>query len=117
MLFKSYNQTHNTAYEYQASSETGYQIRKTSTDSWHNYVDSMLDTSDSLYICDTTVTKAYGMWLTSISLNSSYSIVNVRYNGDVAENYYSYYDFACRPAVCLKSDIKLEPSGDGYILK
>ncbi len=115
ILLKSYNQTHGTAYEYQASDSVGYQIRKTSTDSWENS-NFMLDKSDSLYICDTTNTKAPAMWLTSTSYESSGYVFYIHYTGFLTQ-YYHYSSYAFRPVVCLRSDIKLESSGEGYILK
>ena len=66
LLFKSYNDKYKTAFESQASSATGYQIRKTSSDTWGAMVKSMLDISDPLYVI-TEKTNATDYWLASPS--------------------------------------------------
>ena len=66
LLFKSYNEKYKTAFESQASSANGYQIRKTSSGGWSNYVDSMLSKSDPLYVI-TSSSNAYAYWLASPS--------------------------------------------------
>ena len=114
LLFKSYNEKYKTAYESQAvessdKSNTGYQIRKTSSDSWSNYVNSMLKTSDSLYVI-TKQTDALAYWLASPSAFGAYYVMIVYYGGDVSINDYSNYGF--RPLVCLKSDVTLEKVSD-----
>ena len=111
LLFKSYNEKYKTAYESQASSATGYQIRKTSSDSWSNYVNSMLKTSDSLYVI-TKQTDALAYWLASPSANDTRYVMNVDYNGDVTIDYYNYNGNGFRPLVCLKSDVTLEKVSD-----
>ncbi len=117
MLFKSYNQTHRKAYECQASSEYGYQIRKDPYCSWSDTLSSMIDTSDSLYVCERTAIKSAGMWLASSSNISIDTMLYVGYDGSVNKLFAYTSSVACRPVVCLRSDIKLEPSGEGYILK
>ena len=111
LLFKSYNEKYKTAYESQASSATGYQIRKTSSDSWSDYVSSMLKTSDSLYVI-TKQTDAYAYWLASPSAYSTSSVMNVNYYGGVDGNGYNYGSYGFRPLVCLKSDVTLEKVSD-----
>ena len=64
LLFKSYNEKYKTAFESQASSALGYQIRKTSSDSWTDCVNSMLSTRDPLYVIKS---NALGYWLASPS--------------------------------------------------
>ena len=107
LLFKSYNEKYKTAYESQASSATGYQIRKTSSDSWSNYVNSMLKTSDSLYVI-TKQTDAYAYWLASPSAYGASYVMYVDSDGLVRYSYYYYGDYGFRPLVCLKSDVTLE---------
>ena len=111
LLFKSYNEKYKTAYESQASSATGYQIRKTSSDSWSNYVNSMLKTSDSLYVI-TKQTDALAYWLASPSAYNADGVVRVDCDGSVGN--YSYYNGGngFRPLVCLKSDVTLEKVSD-----
>ena len=114
LLFKSYNEKYKTAYESQASSDTGYQIRKTSSDSWTNTsYGSMLSTSDPLYVI-TPASNAYAYWLTSPSAANYIGVMNVNSNGGVFSsgvvNNDSYYgvSFGFRPLVCLKSNVKLQ---------
>ena len=105
LLFKSYNEKYKTAFESQASSATGYQIRKTSSDSWTNDVDLMLSTSDPLYVLKST-SNAYAYWLASPS--TYYNLVmDVNFNGNVNYYYYSGSE-GFRPLVCLNSNIKLQ---------
>ena len=111
LLFKSYNEKYKTAYESQASSATGYQIRKTSSDSWSNYVNSMLKTSDSLYVI-TKQTDALAYWLASPSAYNTSNVMSVYYNGYVNYDYYNYNVSGFRPLVCLKSDVTLEKVSD-----
>ncbi len=111
LLFKSYNEKYKTAYESQASSATGYQIRKTSSDSWSDYVSSMLKTSDSLYVI-TKQTDAYAYWLASPSANGTSYVMNVYYHGGVGYDYYGNGSTGFRPLVCLKSDVTLEKVSD-----
>ena len=116
LLFKSYNEKYKTAYESQAvessdKSNTGYQIRKTSSDSWSRGIASMLKTSDSLYVI-TKQTDALAYWLASPSASTSSSVVTVDYGGDVTNGTYSISSFGFRPLVCLKSDVTLEKVSD-----
>ena len=105
LLFKSYNEKYKTAYESQASSDTGYQIRKTSSDSWDSRGSPMLSTSDPLYEI-TSTSNAMGYWLAS---PDTYDLVmNVYYIGYVNAYFYSNDCKGFRPLVCLKSNIKLQ---------
>ena len=108
LLFKSYNEKYKTAFESQASSANGYQIRKTSpSDSWANNVYSMLSTSDPLYVIPLAF-DAYAYWVASPSANGTNAVMLVNYNGDVNINYYGINGNGFRPLVCLKSNIKLQ---------
>ena len=111
LLFKSYNEKYKTAYESQASSATGYQIRKTSSDSWSNYVNSMLKTSDSLYVI-TKQTDALAYWLASPSAYGPNFVMDVPCNGTVNYGGYLISGYGFRPLVCLKSDVTLEKVSD-----
>ena len=111
LLFKSYNEKYKTAYESQASSATGYQIRKTSSDSWSTGIGSMLKTSDSLYVI-TKQTDALAYWLASPSAYSTDYVMNVNCNGSVNYSGYSNGSYGFRPLVCLKSDVTLEKVSD-----
>ena len=116
LLFKSYNEKYKTAYESQAvessdKSNTGYQIRKTSSDDWANYVGSMLTTSDSLYVI-TKQTDAAAYWLASPSAYYPFRVMCVNYGGDVSNDGYGSSYLGFRPLVCLKSDVTLEKVSD-----
>ena len=116
LLFKSYNEKYKTAYESQAvessdKSNTGYQIRKTSSDDWSNSIGSMLTTSDSLYVI-TKKTDAYVYWLASPSADDPNRVMCVYCSGGVSNNYYDRYNLGFRPLVCLKSDVTLEKVSD-----
>ena len=111
LLFKSYNEKYKTAYESQASSATGYQIRKTSSDSWSTGIGSMLKTSDSLYVI-TKQTDALAYWLASPSAYSTNFVMIVYCNGNVYTSSYNFSRNGFRPLVCLKSDVTLEKVSD-----
>ena len=114
LLFKSYNEKYKTAFESQASSDTGYKIRKASSDSWDNYVDSMLsisNLSDPLYVIRPKL-NAVAYWLASPSAYDSDHVMGVYWwlGGveyyDTGANYLHGVGF--RPLVCLNSNIKLQ---------
>ena len=116
LLFKSYNGKYGTTYESQAiessdKTNTGYQIRKTSKDTWANYVSSMLTTNDSLYVI-TSQTNALAYWLASPSAYDAGNVMNVNYYGSVDNNYCNYNYYGFRPLVCLQSNVTLEKVSD-----
>ena len=116
LLFKSYNGKYGTTYESQAiessdKTNTGYQIRKTSKDTWANYVSSMLTTNDSLYVI-TSQTNALAYWLASPSALNASNVMDVDYDGYVNDNYYYYNYYGFRPLVCLQSNVTLEKVSD-----
>lgn len=116
LLFKSYNGKYGTTYESQAiessdKTNTGYQIRKTSKDTWANYVSSMLTTNDSLYVI-TSQTNALAYWLASPSAGNANGVMGVGYSGGVAYDYYGSSYFGFRPLVCLQSNVTLEKVSD-----
>ena len=119
MLFKSYNQKHpGKNYEAKATSAIGYQLRvnggtwKNNTDSSSNYLDS----NDSLYVLPSSK-GANAMWLASPSANATNRVVYVNCYGNVSYDNYDgdYHGF--RPLVCLKSNVQLLESGDGFSIK
>ena len=119
MLFKSYNQKHpGKNYEAQATSATGYQLRvnggtwKYNTDSSSDYLDS----NDSLYVLPTSKGAA-AMWLASPSANNTNRVVHVYYSGNVGYDTYNSNYAGFRPLVCLKSNVQLQESGDGFSIK
>ena len=119
MLFKSYNQKHpGKNYEAQATSATGYQLR-VNGGTWKNYTDSSsdyLDSSDSLYVLPSSK-GANAMWLASPSAINTNLVMYVHYDGFVGYNGYSNGGNGFRPLVCLKSNIQLQESGDGFSIK
>ena len=112
MLMKSYNKKYGVDYRAQASSATGYKISKDGGDNWANAYTGMLDTSDSLYVINST-TKAYAMWLASPSADSSSELMGVYSSGKFTYYSYSSTNPGFRPVVCLKSNTKLEKNEDG----
>ena len=118
MLFKSYNQKHpGKNYEAQATSAIGYQLR-VNGGTWKNYTDSSsdyLDSSDSLYVLPSSK-GAYAMWVASPSAYT-YDVVSVGYNGGVGTYNCSDGYSGFRPLVCLKSNVQLQESGDGFSIK
>ena len=111
---KSYNDKYKTAYISQATNSVGYQIRKTSSDSWANYVNSMLKTSDSLYVI-TSESNALAYWLASPSASDSDGLVGVDSFGSIDIYYCSTHrtkGYGFRPVVCLQSNVTLEKVSD-----
>ena len=116
LLFKSHKGKYGTTYESQAiessdKTNTGYQIRKTSKDTWANYVSSMLTTNDSLYVI-TSQTNALAYWLASPSAGNTNDVMNVNYDGNVNNGNYDDNSNGFRPLVCLQSNVTLEKVSD-----
>ena len=118
MLFKSYNQKHpDKNYEAQATSAIGYQLR-VNEGTWKDYTDSSsdyLDSSDSLYVLPSSK-GASAMWLASPSAYTA-SVMYVYCSGYVSTSDYDANDRGFRPLVCLKSNVQLQESGDGFSIK
>lgn len=119
MLFKSYNQKHpGKNYEAQATSATGYQLR-VNGGTWKGYTDSSsdyLDSSDSLYVLPSSK-GANAIWVASPSADSADRVMYVLCNGGVGNDTSSGSDSGFRPLVCLKSNVQLQESGDGFSIK
>ena len=118
MLFKSYNQKHpGKNYEAKATSAIGYQLR-VNEGTWKDYTDSSsdyLDSSDSLYVLPSSK-GASAMWLASPSAYTA-SVMYVYCSGYVSTSDYDANDRGFRPLVCLKSNVQLLESGDGFSIK
>ena len=119
MLFKSYNQKHpGKNYEAQATKAEGYQLRvnggtwKNSTDSRSDYLDS----NDSLYVLPESK-GAIAMLLASPSAINTDYVMGVNYGGNVSYGTSSDTLSGFRPLVCLKSNVQLQESGDGFSIK
>ena len=119
MLFKSYNQKHpGKNYEAQATSATGYQLR-VNGGTWEDFTDSSsdyLDSSDSLYVLPSSK-GADSMWLASPSAYAPDTVIHVSYFGGVGYSTYNSPNIGFRPLVCLKSNVQLQESGDGFSIK
>ena len=119
MLFKSYNQKHpGKNYEAQATKAEGYQLR-VNGGTWKNNTDSSsdyLDSNDSLYVLPSSK-GANAMWLASPSALNSSNVMGVYDDGYVGTPYYNSIDLGFRPLVCLKSNVQLQESGDGFSIK
>ena len=118
MLFKSYNQKHpGKNYEAKATSAIGYQLR-VNEGTWKDYTDSSsdyLDSSDSLYVLPSSK-GASAMWVASPSAYTA-SVMYVYCSGYVSTSDYDANDRGFRPLVCLKSNVQLLESGDGFSIK
>ena len=116
MLMKSYSQKYNVDYRTQATNDTGYQISKDRGVNWEDYYSGIFNTSDSLYIINSTK-RANAMWLASPSAHAADNVMYANYFGGVGNNGgNNIYGF--RPVVCLKSDVKLEKNADGnYVIQ
>ena len=119
MLFKSYNQKHpGKNYEAQATKAEGYQLR-VNGGTWKDYTDSSsdyLDSSDSLYVLPSSK-GANAMWVASPSAYYTNHVMRVDCTGYVSNNYYYNGNAGFRPLVCLKSNVQLQESGDGFSIK
>ena len=119
MLFKSYNQKHSGKnYEAQATSATGYQLR-VNGGIWENNIDSSsnyLDPKDGFYVLPSSK-GAYAMWLASPAAYDVYNVMNVNCNGNVCSYGCNVSTNGFRPLVCLKSNVQLQESGDGFSIK
>ena len=119
MLMKSYSQKHNVQYKAEAKNDTGhegYKISKDNGENWSTSYSAMLSTSDSLYVLPSSK-GANAMWVASPSANNAYLVMSVTSSGNVNNNDYSTYYYGFRPLVCLKSNVQLQESGDGFSIK
>ena len=119
MLFKSYNQKHpGKNYEAQATSAIGYKLR-INEGTWKEYTDSESDylySGDSLYVLPSSK-GALAMWVASPSADYADAVMDVSRDGGVAYHAYYYTCNGFRPLVCLKSNVQLQESGDGFSIK
>ena len=118
MLMKSYSQKHDVQYKAEAKNDTGYKISEDNGEYWNIYYSAMLSTSDSLYVLPSSK-GAGAMWVASPSAFNLYSVVRVNCDGGVDYSYYSDSNngLGFRPLVCLKSNVQLQESGDGFSIK
>ncbi len=117
LLFKANNKYSGTAYESDAVSVKGYQVRKTSSDSFANSIDSAIaaDTStvDNPYSISNQSSQASYYWLASPSNSSADGVMCVgNGNGVYISRYYSAND-GFRPLILLNSNFQLEKKTSG----
>ena len=119
MLFKSYNQKHpGKNYEAQATKAEGYQVR-VNGGTWEDCTDSSsdyLDSSDSLYVLPSSK-GASAMWVASPSAYYPINVTLVYWYGGVGASDFNFNRYGFRPLVCLKSNVQLQESGDGFSIK
>ena len=116
----SYNVTHDTDINVQASSSTGYKMKWSNSSTYSNEITG-LDTTESLYIINNLYNRTvFGTWLASPNANSSSSVFLVRctdpQNSSSARINYAAYTSnggGLRPVVVLKSNYGLEVQADG----
>ena len=111
LLFKAYNKYKGTAYESDAISSTGYQVRKTSSDIFENSISDALETTNTPYVIQNSL-QASCYWLASPSYLNTNNLLVAWYNGKVDR--YAYYDgnAGFRPIVLLNSNFQLEKTKD-----
>ena len=108
MLRDSYNGYQGTTSMYTPVGNYGYYVGNASTTT---NTSMGIGTTNSLYVSDTTTTKANGYWLASPSAYDSNDLCGVNYNGYVYNINYSNSRYGFRPLVRLSSNVKLTPSG------
>ena len=116
----SYNVTHDTDINVQASSSTGYKMKWSNSSTYSNEITG-LDTTESLYIINNLYNRTvFGTWLASPNANGSSSVFLVRctdpQNSSSARINYAAYTSnggGLRPVVVLKSNYGLEVQADG----
>ena len=112
LFIASYNDTHETDINYEVTGRIGYRV-KWSTDASYSHYITGLDTSESLYINDSTDTNAYGYWLASPCEFDGALMFRVNYDGGVGNRVFYIEDSGFRPIVCLKSGIQLVEQESG----
>ena len=109
MLRDSYNGYQGTTGMYTPVGANGYYVGNASTTT--NFSMS-IGTTNSLYVSDTTTSKAQSYWLASPAAGVTGGFLrDVLYSGYVTDYYYSNDYAGFRPLVRLSSAVKLTPSG------
>lgn len=118
MLFSSYNNKYKMNYEFQATSNIGYFIRKNSNEEWTGRISGLFGTTDELYTINNK-NNALSYWIASPSNYSSNEydlgnfLLSTYYSGSVTYSFYNAKDIGFRPVVCLKNNINLILQKDG----
>ena len=119
MLMNSYSQKHGVQYKAKASSAYGYQISTDNGANWKNNMTTSseyLDKEDSLYVIKLQTNASY-MWVASTSASNPAYVMYVTYDGGVGYVSYSNTYIGFRPLVCLKSDVRLQETETGFVIK
>ena len=116
ILLKSYSQKYNVNYQAKAIDSVGYKVSNNNGSTLNYYIDNMFNLKDSQYIINS-LSKARGMWVASPSNYNSNCVFNVNYVGLMNYNNYGNSDIGFRPLICLKSDVKLRETADGYVIQ
>ena len=116
LLFTAYNKYKGTSFEADAVSALGYQVRKTSSDSFENKISSAIaaDTStvDNPYSIYNQSSQSSYFWLASPSNAGTGRVMRVGSNGEVSADGYSNPGNGFRPLVLLDKNYTLEKTKD-----
>ena len=115
MLIKSFNQKHSEKnYDAQATCATGYQLRDNGGE-WKNNITLRSGIlMDDLYVIGGQ-SEALAMWVASPSAGGTNYVMYVYCTSFVNGYYFNRAGF--RPLVCLNSNVQLQESEDGFIIK
>ena len=118
LLFTAYNRYKGTAYEADAVSMKGYQVRKTSDDSFVNYLSAgaiVDDTStvDNPYSVSSLTSQAEGYHLASPSNSANRDMLSGSSKGGVSNGHSNGESNGFRPIVLLNSNFQLEKKTSG----
>ena len=111
LLFKSYNEKYDTGYMAEATSAVGYQIKKTESDSWSDFILGMIQ-MDELYIAPSGNKNAYALRIASPAASSSLNVYRLDANTHMNIDAYAGNNAGFRPIVCLKNTIGLQKNTD-----
>ncbi|MBR0427224.1 MAG: hypothetical protein IJK18_03390 [Clostridia bacterium] len=119
LLFIAYNKYKGTSYESDAVSATGYQVRKTSSDSFTDGISNAIvadtGTVDNPYsVYNQSSSTSEGVyWLASPSYYYRNNIMYANKNGSVSQDNYFNTGRGFRPLVLLNSNFQLEKTTSG----
>lgn len=112
LLLLSYNQKHDSNYKARAKNNVGYELSKDGGTTWANSQSGMLDKTDSLYVSETSTSKATGMWLASPTATDSEYGLCASNGGFVGSNGLTLSVHGLRPIVCLNTNVNLKKTGN-----
>lgn len=119
LFVASYNKTHSEKIEIEASSESGYRLKRAEDKEMQNYL-SGFKIGEDLYIPEYK-DGVKTMWLATPSNSSGEEIMavysgcdNTSEGGYISNNYTSNEDNGFKPIICLKNIVKLEKAKEVY---